>query len=215
MPFCREVTLWDGLYLTWARGAEGDTELAVLTGSGRCGGISDSISPEFPSFLEFLRGHPDHLLPFLPHHLPPPSLSAQAELPKIQPIPGLLSPEHAETGSTKVLERLCFTFCLQHLSPLVKKCREIISHLFFVWFSAKVLCLLFQESESFPTPISNKYVWSWAKAHLGSFLHEKQKFREGLRRESETKDRNDIYRVTTDSFALSCCLWVTVIRRML
>lgn len=78
--FCREVALWDGHYLTWAKGAE----LAVLMGSGRCGGISDSMTPEVPSFLDSLTDHPDLLLPFLPHHLPLPSLSAQS-CPKFSP----------------------------------------------------------------------------------------------------------------------------------
>lgn len=79
-------------------------------------------------------------------------------------------------------------------TPLLQfKSEERLFFTFSVWFSAKVLCLLFQKSELFPTLVSNKHFWSWVKSHLGSFLWEKQKFREGLSRKSRTKDRNGIY----------------------
>lgn len=129
--------------------AEEDAELA---GSGRCGGISDFMTPEVPSFLDSLRDHPDLLLPSLPHHLPPPPLSAQSVVSKIQPIPCLQSSEHAEMGSTKVPERLCFTFCLQHLSPSVQMWREIIFHIFFCLIVCKSLVFAFPQVRIIPSP---------------------------------------------------------------
>lgn len=69
IPFCREVALWGGHYLTWAKGDEEDAELAVLTGSGCCGGISFH-HPRGP----FLPGVPKKP-PWPPSPFSPPSLS--------------------------------------------------------------------------------------------------------------------------------------------
>lgn len=158
--------------------------------------------PEVPSFLEFLRDCPDLPLPLLPHHLPPPSLSAQAELPKIQPIPGLLSPEHAGMGSTKVLARLCFTFCLQHFSPSVQTWREIIFLLFFCLILCKSLVFAFPKVEIIPNLSFRQIYLIMGKVTLGSFLWEKQKLREGLSKKSRTKDRNGIYVCLRSSLTL-------------
>lgn len=188
--------------LTWAKGAEDGAELAALTASGRSGGTSDSMTPEVPSFLEFLRDHPDLPLPLLPHHLPPPSLSAQAELPKIQPIPGLLSPEHAGTGSTKVLARLCFIFCLQHLSSSVQTGREIVFLLFFCLILCKSLVFAFPKIKIIPNLSFRQIYLIMGRVTLGSFLWEKQKLREGLSKKSRTKDRNGIYVCLRSSLTL-------------
>lgn len=199
LPLCRGVALWGGHYLTWAR-----WRLSWLCWQG----LEDVVGFQTPCHrVLFLPGVPKRSS-WPPSPFSPPSSSTSIPARIARVAQNSAHPRSAviwtcrngtHQGSWGVVLHLLPPAPLSFSTKVERDSFSLISSFDFLQKS----CVCFSKSQNHSQPQFQINV-----SDCG------QKFREGLRKESRKKDRNYIYKVTTDSFALSCCLWVTVICRM-